>query len=229
MDLLLKVGRTTSAVVVPSLGAGVASLTVRPDLEQELGLAVVTVHNTGSVAITSLAWLGLPPGGAFAEGVPISPAAVTGTTGGTLAAGQRGTWRVPLASYRGVALEVVPASAVVSVSAKGEPVSGPLTDAQLRATRVSVEPLGIPGVARQLAAGAASANTVLTVGVGRISIHARGADIRYTVGAAAQTASATSHFIAAGERLDIDVPATPNIAVIRSGSTDGTLELTELS
>lgn len=95
--------------------------------------------------------------------------------------------------------------------------------------RLLVEPLGIPGVARQLAAGATSANTGLTVGVVRISIHARGADIRYAVGSAAQTASGTSHFIAAGERLDIDVPATPNIAVIRAGATDGTLEVTELS
>lgn len=96
-------------------------------------------------------------------------------------------------------------------------------------TRILVEPLGIPGVARQLAAGSSSANTVLTVGVGRVSIHARGADIRYVVGSSAQTASATSHYIASGERLDIDVPATPNIAVIRAGSVDGTLELTELA
>lgn len=100
----------------------------------------------------------------------------------------------------------------------------------LPAGRLSVEPLGIPGVARQLAAGAASANTALTAGVGRISIYARGADIRYAVGSAAQTANAsTSHFIAAGERLDIDVPASPNIAVIRAGTVDGVLELTELS
>jgi len=94
---------------------------------------------------------------------------------------------------------------------------------------LQVEPLGIPGVARQLAAGASSANTVLTVSVSRISIFARGADIRYAVGSNSQTASATSHFIAAGERLDIDVPATPNIAVIRAGATDGTLEVSELS
>ena len=110
-----------------------------------------------------------------------------------------------------------------------QPVSGPLTDTQLRASRVNVEPLGIPGVARQLAAGASSANTALTSTVGRISIYARGADIRDRVGTGAQTANATSHFIAAGERLDIDVPATPNIAVIRAGTKDGTLELTELS
>lgn len=109
------------------------------------------------------------------------------------------------------------------------PVSGPLTDTQMRASRINVEPLGVPGVARQLAAGASSANTALTASVGRVSIYARSADIRYAVGSTSQTASATSHFIAQGERLDIDVPSTPNIAVIRAGTTDGTLEVTELS
>lgn len=92
-----------------------------------------------------------------------------------------------------------------------------------------VDTLAAVGVARQLAATAATANTALTTTCRRISIHARSADIRYSVGSAAQTASATSHFIAAGERLDIDVPTTPNIAVIRAGATDGTLELSELS
>lgn len=95
--------------------------------------------------------------------------------------------------------------------------------------RVPVEPLGIPGVARQLAAGAASTNVALTAGVNRVSLYARGADIRYAVGSSSQTASGTSHFIALGERLDIDVPATANIAAIRAGSVDGTLEITELS
>ena len=110
---------------------------------------------------------------------------------------------------------------------------GAITTSQLPATlsngRLNIEPLGVPGVARQLTAGAASANTALTVGVARISMYARSADIRYAIGSSSQTASATSHFIAAGERLDIDVPSTPNIAVIRAGTTDGTLEITELT
>ena len=91
-----------------------------------------------------------------------------------------------------------------------------------------VEPLGIPGVARQLTATSSSANTALTTTISRISIRAVGADIRYRVGAGAQTATATSHFIANGERLDIAVPQNPNIAVLRNGTTDGTLEVTEL-
>jgi hypothetical protein len=92
-----------------------------------------------------------------------------------------------------------------------------------------VDTLAAVDVARQLAAGGASANTALTTTCRRISIHARGADIRYAIGTSAQTASSTSHFIAAGERLDLDVAANSQIAVIRAGSTDGTLELSELT
>jgi len=85
-----------------------------------------------------------------------------------------------------------------------------------------------PGVARQLSAGASSANTPLSAAAKRVSIRAVGADIRYAVGSGFQTASATSHFIAQNERLEIAVPASPNIAVIRNANTDGTLELSEL-
>ena len=93
----------------------------------------------------------------------------------------------------------------------------------------NVEPLGSPGVARQLSAGATSANTALTDGVTRVSMRAVGADIRFEIGSGSQTASATtSNFIANNERLDFAVPIDPNIAVIRDASTNGTLELTEL-
>lgn len=92
-----------------------------------------------------------------------------------------------------------------------------------------VDTLAGIGAARQLAAGSSNANTALTVACRRISIHARLADIRYAVGTGAQTASATTHFIAMGERLDIDVPANAQIAVIRAGATDGVLEVSELT
>lgn len=100
--------------------------------------------------------------------------------------------------------------------------------------RLSVEPLGAAGgVARQLAAGASSTNVQLTATCRRVSLFARGADIRYSVGSAAQAATTTSgattsHYLAQGERIELVVPATPNIAAIRSGTTDGTLEITEL-
>lgn len=92
-----------------------------------------------------------------------------------------------------------------------------------------VEPLGQPGVARQLTVGSASANTALTSNITRISMRAVGADVRFSIGGVAQTATATSHFIANGERLDFAVPQGANIAVIRNATTDGTLEVTELS
>lgn len=91
-----------------------------------------------------------------------------------------------------------------------------------------IEPLGVSGVARQLSATATSSNTALTTTCTRLSMRAVGADIRYKIGSAAQTADNTSHFIANGERLDLGLPTTPNIAVIRNASTDGTLEITEL-
>jgi hypothetical protein len=121
------------------------------------------------------------------------------------------------------ALKVDIGSATLSVTADGVEIKNDVGNP------VPVEPLGIPAVARQLAAGSASANTALTSTCRRISVRAVGADIRYAIGSASQTASATSHFIANGERLDLAVPATPNIAVIRNASTSGTLELTELS
>lgn len=94
-----------------------------------------------------------------------------------------------------------------------------------------VEPLGIPGVARHLSATSTSQNTALTATTSRISMRARGVDIRFQVGVGAQTANAsTSHFIANGERLDFAVPPNANIAVIRdtAAAADGTLSLTEL-
>jgi len=97
-------------------------------------------------------------------------------------------------------------------------------------TSSQVEILGEAGVARQLTAGSASANTALTSDVQRISIRAVGADIRFSIGTGTQTANGnTSHYIANGERLDFATPTSVNIAVIRDGTVNGTLELTELN
>jgi len=92
----------------------------------------------------------------------------------------------------------------------------------------AVEPLGVPGVARQITVDGTSTNTALTATCRRLSMRAVGADMRYAVGSSSQTATASSHFIAKGERLDVALPVTPNIAVIRNASTDGVLEVTEL-
>lgn len=100
---------------------------------------------------------------------------------------------------------------------------------QFRRTAQSVEPLGTPTVARQLTAGATSASVTLTDNVCRISIRAASGDARFLVGTGTLTASATtSHFISAGERLDIGVPYGATLAYIRAGSSDTALEVTEL-
>ena len=94
-----------------------------------------------------------------------------------------------------------------------------------------VEPLGQAGLARKLSATDASGTTniALTAGVFRISMRAVGADIRFSIGPGTQTATSSSHFIANGERLDFAVPPGANIAVLRNGTTNGTLEVTELN
>lgn len=97
--------------------------------------------------------------------------------------------------------------------------------------RLPTEILGQPSVARQLAVTATSASATLTPTCRRISIRARGCDMRYVVGTGAQTASATaSHFIAQDERLDIAVPANAVIAAIResAATVNGSLAITEL-
>lgn len=90
-----------------------------------------------------------------------------------------------------------------------------------------VDSLASLGVARSVAMGAASANVALTTTTRRVSIHATVAGF-YAVGTGAQNASATSHYIGAGERLDFDVAANTQIAAIRA-SADGTLYISELT
>lgn len=95
--------------------------------------------------------------------------------------------------------------------------------------RMRTEDLGVPLLARQLAAGAASSTTELTPTCRRISIHARLGNIRFQIGSSdSVTASGASHYIAQGERLDLALPATPYIAVIRADGVNAVLELMEL-
>ncbi len=96
---------------------------------------------------------------------------------------------------------------------------------------VPTEPLGTPTVARQLSVTTASASVALTTTCKRVSIRARGCDMRYVVGVGAQTANSTSsHFIAADERLDIAVPLGATIAAIResAATVNGSLAISEL-
>lgn len=97
------------------------------------------------------------------------------------------------------------------------------------AEKVVTEPLGIPSVPRNLPAAAVSADIALTATCARVSLCAVGADIFYSVGTGPQTATAASHWIFEGERLDIRVLPGSHIAAIRAGSTDGVLCVSELA
>lgn len=92
-------------------------------------------------------------------------------------------------------------------------------------------PLAVPAVARQLAVTSTSASVELTPTCRCISVVARGGAMRFAVGVGAQTANAsTSHYISAGERLDLAVPEGATVAAIRAtGDTAGAaLEISEL-
>lgn len=93
---------------------------------------------------------------------------------------------------------------------------------------VPVNPLGQPGVARQIvcAANAANANVALTAAIRRVSLCARGSSLRYIIGT---TATTSSHYIGLNERLDINVPAGSTLAALSDTGTAGTLEITELT
>jgi len=109
--------------------------------------------------------------------------------------------------------------------------SGGLTDAELRASAVKVEPLGQPNVTRKITVTAASDSVTLTTTCRRVSLEAVGCNQRYVVGTGPQTANAsTSHWLAVGTRLDIAVPANAILAAIRDNdaTTDGVLEASEL-
>lgn len=98
---------------------------------------------------------------------------------------------------------------------------------------LSVNVVKQPLVARKIQVTAVSAEVQLTAGVKRISMYARGCDMRFRITAATGTAIATTdHFIAAGERLEFEMPnATPWVQAIAADlqSATGQLEISEMS
>jgi hypothetical protein len=62
-----------------------------------------------------------------------------------------------------------------------------------------------------------------------ISIATRaGTHVHYAIGVGTQTASTSTHYLLANERLTLAVPPNANIAVIQ-GSASGTLHISELT
>ena len=70
---------------------------------------------------------------------------------------------------------------------------------------------------------AASSNASVTVAETDFSICAKGADIRYNLGAAA---TASTYYIPQNETYFIRVPGATTVQAIRDASTDGTLLIT---
>ena len=113
--------------------------------------------------------------------------------------------------------------------------TGAATEATLAAVRdrlpssfqtpglIPVDTLGTPGTARSQATSGTAANIALTTTCRRVSMHATAATF-YSISG---TATSSSHYIGAGERLDFDVPASTTISVLQVTAA-GTVYVTEL-
>ena len=86
-----------------------------------------------------------------------------------------------------------------------------------------VDTLGTPGVPRVQATSGTAANIVLTTTCRRVSMFAT-AGAWYSISG---TATATSHYVGAGERIDFDVPASTTISVLQE-TVAGSIRVTEL-
>lgn len=95
--------------------------------------------------------------------------------------------------------------------------------AQIVPGLLPVDTLATPAVPRVHATTAAAASIVLTATCRRISIYATAGTWYSLTGAA----TVTSHYIGAGERLDLNVPAGTTISVLRE-TADGSVRITEL-
>lgn len=87
-----------------------------------------------------------------------------------------------------------------------------------------VDSLGTPGTPRVQATGSTAANLALTATCRRVSMYAT-AGAWYSISG---TATTSSHFIAEGERLDFDVPASTTISVLQDTAA-GSIRVTELA
>lgn len=85
------------------------------------------------------------------------------------------------------------------------------------------------GTPRQQPVTSTSASITLTSTCKAVSLVALTADVCFRVGSGAQTAVTTDHYLQSGERIDIAVAASSSIGVIRAGSTDGVLRISELA
>lgn len=107
--------------------------------------------------------------------------------------------------------------------ARLEDIRDRLPSAFLTPGLLAVDTLGTPGTPRVQATSSAAASIALTSTCRRVSMYAT----QGTWYSISGTATNTSHYIAAGERLDFDVPASTTISVLRE-TNDGSVRITEL-
>ena len=88
---------------------------------------------------------------------------------------------------------------------------------------IPVDTLGTPGTPKVQATSGTAANIVLTTTCRRISMYAT----QGTWYSISGTATATSHYVASGERIDLDVPASTTVSVLQE-TTAGSIRITEL-
>jgi hypothetical protein len=150
-----------------------------------------------------------------------------GGSGSITAAGVNGT----LAQ----AVQGITGGVPVPVSAAALPLpSGAATETTLAALNTKipsqaipnllpVDTLGTPDVPRVQATSGTAANITLTTTCRRVSMFAT----QGTWYSISGTATATSHYVGAGERIDFDVPASTTISVLQE-TTAGSIRITEL-
>ncbi len=153
-----------------------------------------------------------------AIGTPTDAAAAADGTGnyGVIAAIKRGllNWATLLAR--------IPAA--VATDAVLQAVRDRLPATMLTPGLLPVDTLGTPGTPRVQATSATPAGITLTATCRRVSMYAT-AGTWYAISGAA---TATSHYIGAGERLDFDVPAGTTISVLQETAA-GSVRITELA
>jgi len=87
-----------------------------------------------------------------------------------------------------------------------------------------VDTLGTPGTARVQATSGTAASIVLTTTCRRLSMFAT-TGTWYSISG---TATSSSHYISASERLDFDVPASTTVSVLQETSA-GSIRISELT
>jgi hypothetical protein len=160
-------------------------------------------------------------------GEPYTASGGSGSSGSITAAGVNGTLAQAVQGITGgVPFPVSAATLPLPSGAATETTLSALNTkipAQAIAGLLPVDTLGTPGASRVQATAGIAATVTLTSTCRRVSMFAT----QGTWYAISGTATSSSHYVGAGERIDFDVPASTTISVLRE-TTDGSIRITEL-